>query len=185
MPNLATKQATYQDIIDLPENIVGEIINGQLETHPRPAPKHAVASSSIGAELVAPFQKGRGGPGGWWILDEPECHLGSHVLVPDLAGWRKQRMPDLPETAWFDVVPDWVCEVLSPSSARVDRIVKMPLYAQLGVLHLWLIDPNLQTIEAFQLHDSHWLLIGAFANDQAVSIAPFAEHTFSLSDLWE
>ena len=185
MSNLAIKQATYQDIIDLPENIVGEIINGQLETHPRPAPKHAVASSSIGAELVSPFQKGRGGPGGWWIIDEPECHLGTHVLVPDLAGWRRQRMPGLPETAWFEVVPDWVCEVLSPSTARLDRIVKMPLYAQLGVGHLWLIDPNLQTLEAFQLHDSHWLLIGTFANDHAVSIAPFAEHTFSLSDLWE
>jgi len=185
MSNLAIKQATYQDIIDLPENIVGEIINGQLETHPRPSPKHAVASSSIGAELVSPFQKGRGGPGGWWIIDEPECHLSTHVLVPDLAGWRRPRMPTLPEAAWFDVVPDWICEILSPSTARLDRIIKMPLYAQLGVVHLWLIDPILQTLEAYQLHDSHWLLIGTFANDQAVSIAPFAEHTFSLSDLWE
>ena len=186
MSNLAIKQATYQDIIDLPENIVGEIIYGQLETHPRPAPKHAVASSSLGAELVSPFQKGRGGgPGGWWIIDEPECHLGTHVLVPDLAGWRKQRMPALPETAWFEDVPDWVCEILSPSTARLDRIVKMPLYAQLGVVYLWLIDPNLKTLEVYQLHESHWLLIGTFANDQAVSIAPFTEHTFSLSDLWE
>jgi len=185
MSNLAFKQATYQDIIDLPENIVGEIINGQLETHPRPATKHAVASSSIGAELVSLFQKGRGGPRGWWVIDEPECHLNSQVLVPDLADWCKQKMPKLPETAWFEAVPDWVCEVLSSSTARLDRIVKMPLYAQLGVVHLWLIDPILQTLEAYQLHDSHWLLIGTFANDQAVSIAPFAEHTFSLSDLWE
>jgi Uma2 family endonuclease len=185
MSNLAIKQATYQDIIDLPENIVGEIINGQLETHPRPSPKHAVASSSIGAELVSPFQKSRGGPGGWWIIDEPECHLSTHVLVPDLASWRRLGMPVLPEAAWFDVVPDWVCEILSPSTARLDRIVKMPIYAQLGVVHLWLIDPILQTLETYQLHDSHWLLIGTFANDQDVSIAPFAEHTFSLSDLWE
>ncbi len=185
MSNLAIKHATYQDIINLPENIVGEIINGQLETHPRPAPKHALAAGSIGDELISPFQKGRGGPGGWWILPEPECHLGSHVLVPDLAGWRKQRMPTLPETAWFDIVPDWVCEILSPSTARLDRIVKMPIYAQLGVVHLWLVDPILQTLEAYQLHDSHWLLIGSYDYDQAVSIAPFAEHTFSLSDLWE
>ena len=185
MSNLAIKQATYQDIINLPEHIVGEIINGHLETHPRPAPKHAVASSSIGAELVSPFQKARGGPGGWWIIDEPECHLGPHVLVPDLAGWRRQRMTALPETAWFEVIPDWVCEILSPSTARLDRIVKMPIYAQLGVVNLWLIDPELQTLEAFQLHGSHWLLTGTFANDQTVSIAPFAEHTFSLSDLWE
>ena len=101
MVNLAEKHATYQDIIDLPENMVGEIIKGQLETHPRPAPKHALASSSIGAELLSPFQKGKGGPGGWWILDEPECHLGSDVLVPDLGGWRKERMPSLPQTTWF------------------------------------------------------------------------------------
>lgn len=185
MTNLAVKQATYQDIIDLPENIVGEIINGRLETQPRPAPRHALASSSLGAELVSSFQKGRGGPGGWWILPEPECHLGPHVLVPDLAGWRKQRMPVLPETAWFDVVTDWVCEILSPSTARLDRSVKMPVYAQLGVAYLWLIDPLLQTLEAYQLHNSHWLLIETFANDQPVSIAPFSEHTFLLSDLWE
>lgn len=142
MSNLTVKQANYQDIIDLPENIVGEIIYGQLETHPRPAPRHALAPGSIDDELISPFQKGRGGPGGWWILPEPECHLGTQVLVPDLAGWRRQRMFALPETAWFEVIPDWVCEILSPSTARLDRIVKMPLYAQLGIVHLWLIDPN-------------------------------------------
>ncbi|MDD2660594.1 MAG: Uma2 family endonuclease [Methylococcales bacterium] len=185
MSNLAVKQASYQDIIDLPGNIVGDIINGRLETHPRPAPKHALAAGSLGAELVSPYQNGRGGPGGWWISPEPECHLSSHVLVPDLAGWCRQRMTALPEIAWFDRVPDWACEILSRSTARLDRVIKMLLYAQLGVVHLWLADPLLQTLEAYQLHDSHWLLIGAFANDQAVSIAPFYEHTFSLSDLWE
>jgi Uma2 family endonuclease len=185
MTNLAEKHATYQDIIDLPENRVGEIINGQLETHPRPAPKHALASSSIGGELISPFQRGKGGPGGWWILDEPECHLGSDVFVPDLAGWRKERMPSLPETAWFEVVPDWICEILSPSTARIDRIVKMPIYAKLGVKHLWLIDPLLQTLEAYALQDSNWSLIATFADDANISIAPFAEHSFSLSVLWE
>ncbi|NOT10220.1 MAG: Uma2 family endonuclease [Methylococcaceae bacterium] len=185
MTKPAIKLATYQDIIDLPENMVGELINGYLETHPRPAPKHAVASSSIGAELVSPFQKGRGGPGGWWIIDEPECHLAAHVLVPDLAGWRKQRMPALPETVWFEITPDWVCEVLSPSSTRLDRMIKMPIYAELGVSYLWLVDPLLQTLETYQLHDTHWLLIGSYTDDQPVTIAPFAEHTFLLSDLWE
>lgn len=185
MLNPAIKLATYQDIIDLPENIVGEIINGQLETHPRPAPKHAAASSSIGAELVPPFQKGRNGPGGWWIIDEPECHLGRDVLVPDLAGWRRQRMPTLPATAWFDLVPDWICEVLSPSTARLDRTVKMSIYARLGVTYLWLIDPILQTLEAYELHDQRWLLNGSYADDQQIAVTPFGAHTFSLSDLWE
>ncbi|MGJ0491623.1 Uma2 family endonuclease [Methylobacter sp.] len=185
MTKTAFRHASYQDIIDLPENIVGEIINGHLETHPRPTPRHALASSSLGAELVSPFQQGKGGPGGWWIIDEPECHLGSHVLVPDLAGWCRHRMPTLPETAWFETVPDWVCEILSPSTTRVDRIVKMPIYAELGVGYLWLIDPVLQTLEAYELHDRHWLLSGSYADDDPIAIAPFAEHTFSLSDLWE
>lgn len=185
MLNPAIKLATYQDIVDLPENIVGELINGQLETHPRPAPKHAVASSSLTAEFVLPFQKGRNGPGGWWIIAEPECHLGHDVLVPDLAGWRRQRMPTLPTTAWFDVVPDWICEVLSPSTARLDRTVKMAVYASLGVTYLWLLDPILQTLETYELHDQHWLLNGSYADDHPIAVAPFEEHTFSLSDLWE
>lgn len=177
---MVIKQATYQDIIDLLEYIVGEIINGILETHPRSAPKLALAADSLGDELIPPFQKGRSGPSGWGILPEPECHLDSHVLVPDLAGWLRHRMPALPETVWFDVVPDRICEILSPATARLNRIVKMSVHAQLGVAHLWLFDTILQ---ACQLHDSHWLSLGTFANDQAVSVAPFAEHTISLSDL--
>jgi Uma2 family endonuclease len=130
------KPATYQDILDAPENLVAEIINGELHTQPRPAPHHSRASSSLGDELVSPFDKGRGGPGGWWILDEPELHLGHDVLVPDIGGWRRERMPRLPDTAWFELAPDWVCEVLSPGTARKDRVLKMPLYARYGVQHL-------------------------------------------------
>jgi Uma2 family endonuclease len=184
MADPALKFATYQDIVDLPENIVGEIIYGQLETHPRPAPKHALAAGSLGAELISPFHKGRGGPGGWWILPEPECHLRGHILVPDLAGWRRETMPGLPETAWFETVPDWICEILSPSTARKDRSVKMPLYAQLDVGYLWLIDPLLQTLEAYQLVESRWLLLATYAEEAAVCCAPFAEHTFPLDNLW-
>jgi hypothetical protein len=114
----AIRAATYDDLLQVPENLVAEIIHGQLITHPRPAPRHAWASSSLGGELVSPRDKGRGGPGGWWILDEPELHLGPHVLVPTLAGWRRERLPTLPEAAWFELTPDWICEVLSPSTAR-------------------------------------------------------------------
>ncbi len=135
MSALAYQFATYEDLFDLPENLVGEIIYGQLITHPRPAPKHAVTSSAIGDELVSPFQKGRGGPGGWWILDEPELHLRPHILVPDLAGWRRERLPVIPDTAFFTLPPDWVCEVLSPGTARTDRalpVVDRPSAAYLG-----------------------------------------------------
>lgn len=185
MSNLALKFATYEDILALPENMVGEILNGQLETHPRPAPKHAFAASSLGGELFSPFQRGRGNLGGWWILDEPECHIEGEIFVPDLAGWRKVRMPKLPETAWFEIVPDWVCEVVSPSSVRRDRVTKMTIYARLGIAYFWLIDPIAQTLEAYQLLERSWVLLASYADDDNVEVAPFAEHQFSLANLWE
>ena len=121
MATPAHKVATpYDALLTLPDNLVGEIIDGELRTQPRPAPRHARSASSLGGDLVGPFDKGKGGPGGRWILDEPECHLDGQVLVPDLAGWRRERMPALPETAWFELAPDWVCEVLSPGTARVE-----------------------------------------------------------------
>lgn len=177
--------ATYEDLFDLPENIVGEIIHGQLITHPRPAPKHASAASAIGMTIGNPYHRGHGGgPGGWWILDEPELHLGPDILVPDLAGWRRERLPVMPETAYFTLPPDWVCEVLSPSTARVDRADKMPIYAQHGVPFLWLIDPALRTLEAFALRDGHWLLEHVHKEDDEVRAAPFDAVAFSLTDLW-
>ena len=185
MSNPALKPASYEDILNLPENVVGEILNGYLETQPRPAPKHSLAASSIGAELVSPFQKGRGGVGGWWILDEPECHIEDEIFAPDLAGWQKARMPKLPETAWFEIVPDWVCEIISPSSIRRDRVTKMTIYARLGIAYFWLIDPQAQTLEAYQWHEGRWLLLGSFADDDMIEIAPFAAHRFSLANLWE
>ena len=127
------RPATYQDVLDAPENMVAELIRGGLHLHPRPAPPHALAGSFLGGELHGPFKRGRGGPGGWVILFEPELHLGPDVLVPDLAGWRRERMPTLPETAWFELAPDWVCEVLSPGTRRLDLTEKRDVYArQLG-----------------------------------------------------
>ena len=184
MTATAQKLATYEDLFDLPDNLVGEIIHGQLITQPRPTPKHALASSAIGDELISPFQKGRGGPGGWWILFEPELHLGPHILVPDLAGWRRERLPAMPDTAYFTLSPDWVCEVLSPGTARVDRADKMPIYAAQGVPFLWLIDPAPRTLEVFALREGHWLLERVYQQDEAVCAAPFAAITFPLEALW-
>ena len=184
MPATARKFATYEDLFDLPDNLVGEIIHGQLITHPRPAPKHAVASSAIGDELVSPFQKGRGGPGGWWILDEPELHLGPHILVPDLAGWRRERLPVMPDAAFFTLPPDWVCEVVSPGTVRMDRADKMPIYAEYEVSFLWLIDPALHTLEAFVLRDRHWLLERVYQEDDEVCATPFEAISFPLGVLW-
>ena len=181
----AERNAIYADILALPENLVGEIICGQLHTHPRPAPRHARAYSALGGNLGSSFDWGPGGPGGWWILDEPELHLGGDIIVPDLAGWRRERMPALPESAWFELAPDWVCEILSPSTARTDRALKMPIYAREGVPHLWLADPDAHTLEVYRLQDdSHWLLLSTLKDDDPVQQPPFEAVTFSLGSLW-
>lgn len=180
----AERLATYEDLLNVPANFVAELIQGQLRTHPRPAPKHALASSSLGDELVSPFHKGRGGPGGWWILDEPELHLDGNVLVPDLAGWRRERMPNLPETSYFELAPDWSCEVLSPATAQTDRVEKMPIYAAAGVTHVWLVDPDLKTLEVFVSQGSQWLLWRAFKESDEVAAPPFEAVTIHLDALW-
>ncbi|MBI4754186.1 MAG: Uma2 family endonuclease [Betaproteobacteria bacterium] len=180
----AERPARYEDLFDLPANLVGEIINGRLVTHPRPAPRHAHAYSSLGGELVGPFDKARGGPGGWWILDEPEIHIGADILVPDLAGWCRSRMPHLPQTAWFDLAPDWVCEILSPSTARDDRVEKLPIYGRWGVGHAWLVDPDLRILEAYENALQRWTLIATLKDDDEVRLAPFDAIGFPLAGLW-
>jgi Uma2 family endonuclease len=184
MPVPARRPATYEDILALPDHVIGEIIDGELVVSPRPAPQHADAASSLGGILIPPFRFGDGGPGGWRILFEPELHLGEHVLVPDLAGWRLDRMPALPDEAFFTLAPDWVCEVLSPGTSRMDRTRKLPIYARVGVSHLWLIDPLLQTLEVFALQDGRWVLLGTHGGDESVSVKPFEDAVIQLSRLW-
>ncbi len=181
---VAPRQATYQDVLDAPAHQVAEIINGALHTHPRPAPAHGEASTCLAGALVPPFGRGRGGPGGWRIHFEPELHLADDIVVPDLAGWRLERMPELPDTAYFTLAPDWACEVLSPSTRRVDLHEKRPIYARESVAHLWLIDPTDRTLEAFELRDGEWVLIACAKDDEAVSVRPFDAITFHLADLW-
>ena len=177
----------YAQLQALPEPVVGEIIAGRLYTQARPAGKHTLAHSELLVELGGPFDRGRGGPGGWRILTEPEIHLvlDTEVVVPDLAGWRRERLPALPQDHRFTVVPDWICEILSPSTAGKDRALKLPLYARFGVPCVWLIDPAARTLEAFMLRDSHWVLDAVFQNDDQVAAAPFAAAPFSLAVLWD
>ena len=180
----AVPRATYQDVLDAPAHRVAEIVDGTLYTHPRPAMPHALASSRLGGELTGPFDRGRGGPGGWWIIDEPELHLGEDILVPDLAGWRRKRMPDYPDTAYVTLAPDWVCEVLSASTRKHDLHGKRPVYAREGVGYLWLVDPVDRTLEAFELRQQQWVLIAGAKDDDPVCIRPFDAVTFGLGDLW-
>jgi Uma2 family endonuclease len=180
------KPSLYQQLLALPESITGEILNGELHTLPRPTGRHGWAASALNTDLAAPFGFGRGGPGGWWIIPEPEVHFvrDAELAVPDLAGWRRERMPQVPEDHRFEVVPDWVCEILSPSTAKQDRVIKMPVYARYGVAYAWLVDPTARTLEAFQLREGHWLLLAALKDADRVALPPFDAVEFGLADLW-
>jgi Uma2 family endonuclease len=180
----AKRPATYDDLVGLPEHKVGEIVDGELYVSPRPASRHTLAASRLGSDLGPPFDRGRGGPGGWWTLDEPELHLGDDVLVPDLAGWRRERVPEFPDTAAFVVAPDWVCEVVSPSTERLDRAKKMPAYARQGVAHLWLVSPQARTLEVYRLADGRWLLLATHEGTTRVRAEPFDAVDLELGPLW-
>ena len=186
--NIAVKvqnpPATYQDVLDAPENMRAEIIYGQLNLQPQPASPHQRVTSVLGGKLGDPFDFGDDGPGGWVILDEPELHLGDNIVVPDLAGWRRARMPVMPEAPYFTLAPDWVCEVLSPSTMRRDRVEKRLVYADAGVQHLWHIDPAAKTLEAYELRDGNWVLTHVRSGDDTCDVPPFDAAPFSLGALW-
>lgn len=184
MGDPAKRRATYEDLLRVPEHLVAEIIDGELVTQPRPASAHALAASVLGADLGTPFHRGKGGPGGWILLYEPELHLHGDVLVPDFAGWRRERMPEVPDAAAFELAPDWVCEVLSPSTAATDRTGKLPLYARERVRHLWLVDPAARTLEACRLEAGRWLLLGAWRDNAKVRAEPFDAVELELGALW-
>jgi Uma2 family endonuclease len=174
MVSAARRRATYEEVLRAPEPMVAEVIDGELRLQPRPARRHARASSRLGGELDGPFDRGRGGPGGWVLLDEPELHLGAepHILVPDIAGWRRARMPFVEDGPHFDLAPDWVCEVLSPSTAAFDRGRKADVYLEVGVRYLWLLDAETPQIEAFEAAEGRWVRLGAYRESDA-RIVPF------------
>jgi Uma2 family endonuclease len=184
MADPARRDATYADLLEVPEHLVAEIVDGELITSPRPALRHALASSALGGELSGPFQRGRGGPGGWWIIFEPELHFGRQVLVPDLAGWRKERVPVLPDAPAMTLAPDWLCEVISPSTGRLDRARKLPLYASMGVNHVWVVDPAARTLEVLRRDEEGWRIVRSFGDDDLVRAEPFEAAEIDLLALW-
>jgi Uma2 family endonuclease len=184
MAEAAVRRATYADLEAVPDHLVAEIIDGVLETHPRPRPRHGIAAARLSGELDRPFARGRGGPGGWVFIIEPELHLGFQVVVPDLAGWRRERMPTEPEDAFIETSPDWVCEILSPSTIRLDRGRKRRIYGEAGVDFLWLLDPAAGVLEGFALTDGRWLLLDTVLRGETVAIPPFDAVPFPLDDLF-
>lgn len=184
MRAFAKKPATYDDVKALPEGMVGQIVAGELLASPRPAYSHSVVTTGLGSELFDPFHRGRGGPGGWWLGTEPELHLGQDILVPDLAGWRRSRCPEPPGGAFVTVAPDWVCEILSPSTAWVDRERKLPIYAREHVAFAWIIDPGARTLEVLKLLDKHWVVAGNYSRNELVRVEPFEAIEMDLGALW-
>jgi Uma2 family endonuclease len=182
------RRATYQDVLDAPAHMVAQVINGELSLMPRPAAAHAVAASVLSADLMPPFSRGKGGPGGWILLFEPELHFGEpeneDILVPDLAGWRRERMPAVEPSAYFTLAPDWVCEVLSPRTAKMDRADKLPIYAREQVGHVWLVDPAARTLEVLRREATRWLLVGVWSDEARVRGEPFDAIELELGALW-
>ena len=176
----------YQQLEQLPDNLTGEVINGQLHTSPRPAGPHGLVTSILGMDIGTAYHRGRNGPGGWWIIDEPECHLPMHdICVPDIAGRRRETMPEIPQDQRFTTAPDWICEVISPSTTNLDRTEKLPSYAQCGVEYLWLIDPLAKVAEILQLSDDNFLLLGTHCGDKQFCAPPFDAIIIDMADLWQ
>lgn len=187
--NLAPRQirpATRNDLDALPPTWRGEVIDGELFAFPRPAAPHALIQAAVVTDLSAPFQRGRGGPGGWWVLVEPGIRLPRAPEVsPDLAGWRRQRLPRIPPTGPIEVVPDWACEILSPGTRSYDTLVKRQFYAEVGVEYLWYIDPEARTVTVSHLESGRWLELGVYGAEQVMRAAPFDAVEIPLQPWWE
>jgi Uma2 family endonuclease len=178
------RPVTYEDLLKIPEYLVAEIIEGELHTSPRPRSRHGKTAGRLYSFLERGFEIGDGGPGGWWVLPEPEIVFGSDRLVPDLAGWRREKVPEFLDVTAWTIIPDWICEVLSPSTAQIDRMRKLPIYARYGVEYAWIVDPVTRTIEAFHLERGHWVLLGTYGGDDTARIEPFDAVEIPLATLW-
>ncbi|HSF19386.1 MAG TPA: Uma2 family endonuclease [Vicinamibacteria bacterium] len=181
------KPATYEDLLAVPGDLVAEILDGELFTSPRPAFPHAHASTTLGGDISTRFHHPRGGgdnPGGWWIIFEPELHFKNDVVVPDIAGWRRERVPLLPNAPWSEIAPDWICEVVSARTEAIDRGRKLNIYAREGVNHLWLVNPLARTLEVYRLSESGWTLLRTLVNDEVVQAEPFASAAIDMSRWW-
>lgn len=178
------RRATYADLEAVPPNLVAELIDGELVTHPRPRFRHSHTEFALPSVLMPAFGRKGSDPGGWWFGVEPELHLDDHVLVPDLAGWRRERMPEFPDAAFIEIAPDWLFEISSPSTQRHDRGSKRDIYGSHGVSHIWFVDPEARLLEAFEPRDGLWVLLKTYQDNDEVAAPPFAEGPFALGLLW-
>jgi Uma2 family endonuclease len=183
----AVAKATYEALVGLPEGVRAEVIGGQVDVAPSPLPEHGRAQRAIGRFIGGPYDDDheRGGHGGWWILPEVDVRLGPHDIVrPDIAGWRRERLPSPWGQRPLDVAPDWVCEIISPSNAAHDRVTKRRLYASYAVPYYWLVDPLARTLEALRLDNGVWLELGVWGHGDIARIEPFATVELDISRLF-
>jgi Uma2 family endonuclease len=176
--------ATYDDLRAVPDRLIAEIIDGNLHVSPHPSVRHCLAQSVL-IGVVGSFSNPVGAAlGGWWILFQPEVHLGDDVLVPDVVGWRRERLPAMPDAPWMTLPPDWVCEVLTPDTEQMDRVDKLRIYRQAGVGHAWLVKPEIGTLEVYRRADGGWTLVGTHGDEGLVRLEPFDALEWELSRLW-
>jgi Uma2 family endonuclease len=183
----AKRRATYEDLMQVPDTKVAELIDGELVVTPRPASPHTLAASVLGMDIGGLFHRDPDDParpGGWWILLEPELHFGDDVVVPDWAGWRRIRLPNVTDVPFFTLPPDWVCEVVSPSTGRIDRSRKMRIYGEAGVPSLWLVDPLARTLELYRRDGDRWIVAGVHGGDDVVRAEPFDAVELALARWW-
>lgn len=184
MTRTLERPATYEDLLKVPDHLIAEIVDGELIVSPRPGRPHARAYSALASRLADAFDHGRSGPGGWWIIFEPELHLGPDVFIPDIAGWRRDRVPEYPDAGGCEIAPDWACEIISPGSARIDRVRKLPLYAHYGITYTWIVDPNEKVIEVYRLEGSRYSHAAAYEGEEPARIEPFDAVELPLKSLW-
>jgi Uma2 family endonuclease len=178
------KRATYEDVLNAPEHKVAEILDGELFLSPMLAPRDCVVHSRLLGTLGRPFEDGRSGPGDWWILSKPEIHVGEHVVVPDIGGWRRKDLPTIPDVDYMSLPPSWVCEVLAPSTERIDRARKLRIYAAAGVQHAWLVTQADRTLEVLRLREGAWTIVGVWEDSAVIRVEPFEAIELELGRLW-
>jgi Uma2 family endonuclease len=184
-PSMKQQPPTLADLDALPPGVVGEIIEGVLYTMTKPRMRHQRTMRMISGRVGEPFDNERGGPGGWWIVPEPGIELpNTPEITPDVAGWRRERMPEMPFDEPIRVVPDWVCEILSKTTRRHDLLVKLPYYAKIGVSHHWLVDLEARVLIAHRLEASEWRIIGTYSDETEARIAPFDAVPLNVADWW-
>jgi Uma2 family endonuclease len=175
---------TYEDLCNVPDDMTGEIIDGELSLTPMPSKQQIHTGTKLANAVVAAYHFGTKGPGGWIILDEPDLAFGEDILVPELAGWKEDRFIVSWEHHWISVAPDWVCEIISPETAQRDRTQKMPIYERNGVSYVWLIDPAEKSLEIFRLESGKWGAPTLYTGNDKVRAEPFEQTEINLGDLW-